>query len=89
MSGWPSLIVASRFCSIQFTVTFDELKNIVCYTGDLLITQKILPTRPPSTMFVTMTMIQTPWSHTVRQKSPNELATGPETHLFHVIFLTL
>ena len=35
-------------------------------------------------MFVTMTMTQTPWSQTVRQNSPNELATGPETHLLHV-----
>lgn len=40
----------------------------------------ILLTRPPSTMFVTMTITQTPWSHTVRQKSPNVLATGPEIH---------
>ena len=29
-------------------------------------------------------MTQTPWSQTVRQKSPNELATGPETQLFLV-----
>lgn len=43
-----------------------------------------LPTRPPSTMFVTMTMTQTPWSQTVRQKSPKVLATGPEIHEWHV-----
>ena len=36
-------------------------------------------------MFVTMTMIQTPWSQTVRQKSPNVLATGPEMYVEDVI----
>ena len=38
-------------------------------------------TRPPSTMFVTMTTTQTPWSQTVRQKSPNVFSTGPETKI--------
>ena len=38
-------------------------------------------TRPPSTMFVTMTTTQTPWSQTVRQKSPNVFSTGPETQI--------
>lgn len=45
----------------------------------------VLPTRPPSTMLVTMTMTQTPWSQTVRQKSPNVLATGPDIQIAKII----